>query len=281
MVVSEIDEDFVDIVNLLNENGYRPFSSCDGVLSHHPSSSKYKRAYISFLKSDGIIDLITAISRDVSNFVIRLSSNSHISAYEYFGNVIDGNTYSVYFDNQDGEKTEYFKHIIMGVINGTILVSDDEKERLQKVSECLDTTENSELGFGVEVNGQYQPYMNKKDKTTNKVTIYTKTGIGYERDMKECASLISEKLGITLKGDGFDEKFENDEEFVVPCFDKCSLEYYCPDDDLTKIIQIIDFVKEHEKELSTFISRNPDDDPLYYDYIDVDGEQLDDDFSLI
>lgn len=280
MVVSEIDEDFVDIINLLNENGFKPFSSCDGVLSHHTPENRPLGAYIAFLKSDGIIDLFTAMTRDNSDFIVEFSNNAHMFAYEYFGNIINGDLCTIRFDNEYGEKTGYFKQIITGIINGEIVVSDDEKEQLQQLSECLDMTENSELCFIVSKNCKYQPGMRKNGRT-NKLTIRTRVDLGYERNMKECANLISKKFGIVLRSDNYyDENFEDLEEFIVPEFDNCSLQYFSPDQDLTKIMQIIDYVKEHEKDLSVFISREPDEEYLFDDdddYYSDDGYSLEED----
>ena len=83
MKISGIDKDFVDIIEYLNENGYKTFASCDGVLEHHaddivvPSS-----AYISFLKSPKIIDLMAQFAKDKDKFIIgyagRIADNKGI-----------------------------------------------------------------------------------------------------------------------------------------------------------------------------------------------------------
>ena len=105
MQVSEIDKDFIDIVNILNANGLRPFSSCDGVESHHTEEDKPLCAYIGLLESKKGIDLLVACLRDKSNFDVIMENNTHKEAYMLYGNRIDGNAYLIFFDNSEGERT--------------------------------------------------------------------------------------------------------------------------------------------------------------------------------
>ena len=107
MKISGIDKDFVDIIEYLNENGYKTFASCDGVLEHHaddivvPSS-----AYISFLKSPKIIDLMAQFAKDKDKFIINIANNTYKEPYYLYGNIISGNRYGVYFKNEKGEPIE-------------------------------------------------------------------------------------------------------------------------------------------------------------------------------
>ena len=262
MKVSEIDEDIADIVEYLNDNGFRPYSSCDGVLAHHDEDNKPTYAYLAFLKSDRIIDVLAAFLRDKDNFFVSLSSSTHMHPYELYGNMISGNTYQVYFDNLQGQLTEYFKKIIKGVVDEKIAISDDEKEGLVRLDECLRKDEDSELSFIVELNREYQPYTGKSGKT-HMLTITTKEGLSYSRNMQELAQIISKQFGITLKKEEFGESFDDVDEFIVPQIDKCSLHYCFNDDDLKKVIEIIEAARAKEKSLGTMEINEPDD---YDDY---------------
>ncbi len=261
MQISEIDEDFVDIVEYLNGKGFCPYASCDGVLAHHENREKPTSAYIAFLKSNGIIDLMAAFLRDKSNFSVSLSSSSHTEPYELYGNVIAGNTYNVFFDNSQGQLTEYFKRIVKGIGDETISIFDEERERLMRLDECLERTADSELSFSVELNREYQPFTKRRGKT-NCLTIGTKEGPGYNRNMQEMAQIISEKFGIPLKKDSHGENFEDSDEFMVAQFDKCSLEYYFKGGDLSRVIEIIELARAKEKSLGTMSIVEPD----YDDY---------------
>ena len=220
MKISGIDEGFVDIIDYLDRKGFRPYSSCDGVIDHHVDKEKPTKAYIAFLKSDRIIDVMLALLRDKSNFTISLSNSTYTYPYELPFLIVNIFNY----DNLQGQITEYFKKIVRGAADGKIVVTDAERERLTQIDECLEATKDSELGFSVELNCDYQPYTNKTGRT-NRLTITTKEGVGYNRNMQELAQRISEKFGVSLKMAGFADNYEDVDEFVVPQFDKCLLEY--------------------------------------------------------
>ena len=265
MKISGIDEGFADIIDYLDSKGFRPYSSCDGVIDHHVDKEKPTKAYIAFLKSDRIIDVMAALLRDKLCFSVNLSSSTNIHPYELYGNMIEGNTYSVSFDNLQGQITEYFKKIVRGAADGKIIVTDAERERLTQIDECLEETKDSELGFSVELNCDYQPYTNKTGRT-NRLTITTKEGVGYNRNMQELAQRISEKFGVSLKKAGFEDNYEDTDEFVVPQFDKCLLEYCFKDEDLPKALEIIKQAMLEEKSLETMEIKEPDYDE--YDPLD-------------
>ena len=75
MEISGIDEDFVDIIEYLNSKGLCPFASCDGVLAHHENKEKPTNAYIALLKSNRIIDVMSALLRDKSNFSVSFPNS--------------------------------------------------------------------------------------------------------------------------------------------------------------------------------------------------------------
>lgn len=261
MEISGIDEDFVDIIDYLNSKGLCPFASCDGVLAHHENKEKPTNAYIALLKSNRIIDVMSALLRDKSNFSVSLSNSTHTDPYELYGNIIEGNTYQVSFNNLQGQLTEYFKKIVKGIVDEKISISDEEREKLIRLDECLEKTEESEINFIVELNGEYQPFTDRSGKT-NRLIIRTKEGLNYNRNMQEMAQIISEKFGISLKKDEYGENFEDADEFIVAQFDRCSLEYYFKDEDLSKVIDIIELTKIKEKSLETMSINEPD----YDDY---------------
>ena len=261
MVISGIDEDFVDIVDYLNSKGFCPFSSCDGVLAHHGNKDKPTNAYIAFLKSNRIIDLMLALLRDKSSFSVSFSNSTHTQPYELYGNMISGKTYSVSFNNLQGQLTEYFKKIVRGVVDEKILISDEEREVIMGLDECLEKDEDSEINFIVELNGGYQPFTNRSGKT-NRLIISTKEGPNYNRDMQEMAQIISERFGISLKKDNEGENFEDTDEFILTLSDRCSLEYYFKGEDLSRVIEIIELTRAKEGSLETMAIIEPD----YDDY---------------
>ncbi len=177
------------------------------------------------------MDLMAAFLRDKEMFEVSISSNSHVNPYDYFGNIISGNTYQVYFENKQGELTNYFERIIEGVNEKSIDIKEEEKEQIKKAAEFLNKTEDSELQYGIHLNGEYQPYM-RKDGKTNFITIMSKEELEEARDMEACSKLISEKFGIPIKEEGYSESFDDVEEFIVA--QKSYLQYFFKGEDLSR-----------------------------------------------
>ena len=126
MKISGIDKDFVDIIYYLDSKGFKPFASCDGVWANHENPNEVGDAYISFLKSPRIIELMAEFLKDGENFDVMLKSDSHEGPYELYGNIISGTTYNVYFSNKNGEKTDHFKNIIKKTVEKEHSVPSDE-----------------------------------------------------------------------------------------------------------------------------------------------------------
>ena len=175
-----------------------------------------------------------------------------------------GTTYQVDFSNFNGERTEYFEKIIKGIVSEKITVSSDEKEKVEQLAQEFEKLDDSELLFRLGINQYYQPYMRKKENT-NVLRISTKAGTGYNRNMKECSKLISEKYKIAIKKADISENFEDSEEFLVTQFDNASLEYYFKGNDFERGIEIINYVKSQERNLDTFESSEPDYDEYDFD----------------
>ena len=279
MKISGIDESFVSIIDYLSENGFKTIASCDGVLAHHENvegRAKPTFAYISFLKSDRIIDVMAALLRDKDNFFIILSNDTSIEPMELYGNEMQGTQYAVHFENLQDQLSEYFERIVRGVIDGTITVSDEEKEQLIKIEKCLEQTEDSELNITFSLNGKYQPYTGKSGRT-NTIIIRTKDGLDYERNIAQLAQMISKEFGIELiemnYGEDNTEFFKDKDEFIVAGSDKCSLEYNFKDEDLPKALQILEFAKTIENSLETMEYIEPEYDDDYFD--DIIGDEDD------
>ena len=248
MKISDIDEDFVDIINYLNENGFKPFASCDGVSSHHSDPSIIS-AYIAFMKSPKIIDIIAAFLRDKDRFKVTLTNEKEAKPYILYGNEISGNTYQVHFANKLGEVTSYFEKVIKGVSEGNIKITEEEKKVLNLLDDILEEDLNTDLNFDVSFNNEYQPYMNKNGKI-NVLRISTKDGYGYKRCMGVLADIKSEKYNMKKKKDSFEEKFE-EEEFIIPSFDDSNCEIYFIDEHILENIELIRDIRQIGKQLPT------------------------------
>lgn len=249
MHISNIDPDFEDIIKELDTNGFKPFASCDGVLKNHNTPSLVTNAYISFLDSSKILELMSALKKD-DYFVISMSNCSDIEPYELYGNEIFGNSYSVSFENKHGEYTEYFKKIITGVEKGQITGID---KKLIMMRDMLNLQKDSDIYFRIEINSKCQEFMKKKDRMI-KLTIDTKEGLEYEFDSDEISKIIANTFDIEFKNENDD--FDSSE-FIVSY-----LGAFCEiySNDVDKMLEIIRYVNNIEKNLVHY--EKPDEEYL-------------------
>lgn len=259
MEIQEIDKDFEEIAYYLNAHGFKPFASCDGVIANHENFNDVNTAYISFLKSPRIISLMTEFFNSKENFTISFKSEDHYSSYEYYGNIIEGSIYSLYFSNREGEKTEYVKNVIRKIVESKEEQLSEIERILNILDRVLEENSDSDLVFEVTFNGEYQPYMNKSEKI-NELIITTKTGneriegniaIQTKRNMNFLANKLSEKYGIERISDK--EKTYPITEFIVSSSDICRC--YIADENFSRILEMIQFSRKIAHTLPTFECR--------------------------
>lgn len=265
MKISNIDKDFINIINYLDKMKFKPFASCDGVIKNHSEENKPNQAYISFLESPQIIDLMTAFLRDSDTFTVGLETDSYSKPHYLYDNLLEGNHYLVSFENEKGDKTSYFEKIIEGIAEGRIIISDEEKAKLNTINQVLKGDEKSELSFSIYLNSRYQPYTNKDDKI-NSLWVGTKENGEYGLNMTELANKISQKYDIPIKLDSREEVFDVDE-FITCWFDDSTCEVYFKEENLPKILEIIRYCRDIQYELSKYEIKEVD-----FDYSDNDEE---------
>ena len=241
MKVGEIDEDFKYIIDLLNQKGFKPFASCDGVLAHHSEGKEPLGAYISFMDSQRIIDLLAALSRDSELFCLEISSGRNIP-YSLYGNLIRGKQFRVGFSNSDGSVTRYFEKIITKTIDGSIKVSKEEKLPFKKIVTALDKDKRSDLRIYVTLNGEYQPYMKTPGKI-NSLRITTECS----RDMYEMSEILSERYGICKKIMLFNEGYEEDIFITAPDSKECAI--YFKDEHFDRVLSMLPDIRQIGKTL--------------------------------
>ena len=264
MKVSGIDKDFINIISYLLENGFKTFASCDGVLANHVDKNEVTKAYIAFMQSPRIIELMSAFLRDKENFSISVANSSHKDPHELYDNIIEGNRFSVFFSNRYGELTSYFEKIIKGLVENKIVISDEEKSMLQKLSECLENGDNdTDLDIIVKLNFEYQPFMKKEGKT-NYLTISTKDGYSYYRNMGKLVEMLSTRYGIPRKECNDIESFEEND-FLVK-YDESICEIYFSEENFEQIFDYIQFIKSVGPNLPMHKAVEPDFTSIYEEY---------------
>lgn len=263
--VQDIDEDFVDIIDRLIENGFRPWASCDGVKVHHTPEKLNEglTAYIAFLNSDKILQLFSAFKKDVY-FELILSNQNSKYPKEMYGNIIEGNKYSIHFKNLDGEYTKYFDKIINYVILNNELKIDDD---IDNISKKLDLAQNSQIAFEIGVNVLHPAYYNDYEQIkTNSLTIYSKEGY-------ESVPNINELMNMILK------EYNLDDLSTISKEDKNFVFYHNTiySDNIKFLQDIMEYCLKIEPTLSKQKSKNDDD--IYYDEENIDN--IFDDYDCI
>lgn len=225
MKISGIDEDFVDIINYLDKIGYKPFASCDGVLAHHDDPEEVDDAYISFLDSSKIVELMAVFLRD-GRFTIIFENSASKKPRDLYGNEITGNTYSVHFSNLEGELTSYFKNIIMQETRES--VDKDDVAKLSRLSSVLEDNEKSELTYSVSLNSRMEP---------NRLSIGTKMDCEHKKDMYALIDILYAKFP--------------DDEITIDAFTKRSSNFdiIFSDEQFEQILEIISYCKDIEHTL--------------------------------
>lgn len=224
MKISGIDPDFINIIDYLDKKGYKPFASCDGVLANHDSPEQVDEAYISFLESPKIVELMAKFSKD-EKFIIKISNSTKKNTYELYGNEIEGNHYSVYFSNENGELTSHFEDVIMQVEKEN--VSSKEVEKIGRLSSILKDDENSNLLFNVSISSRMEP---------NKLSISTK-GDCEKRDMDELINMLYERF--------------SEDEIAVDIFSKRNTQFNIlfSDEQFEQILELISYSKSIENDI--------------------------------
>ncbi len=262
MKISGIDKDIEKSIYYLDANGFKPYASCDGVIENHKKDDKVGDAYISFLKSPKIIDLMSIFLNDKENFSVGMNSETHLGIHELYGNIISGNAYQVRFSNKYGERTTGFENIIRNVVEGKVEIPSEEKQKLEKLDKILEENSDSDITFEVRFNINYQPHMNKSGKI-NELVIETKRGdekpqgdiiINTERDMNELANILAEKYNMPKRQESFEEEYPEDE-FIIAQYDKTSCSIYFTDEHFEQILDKIQFIKGIANTLPIFESR--------------------------
>lgn len=274
MEISDIDKDFVNIIEYLDAKGFKPFASCDGVIENHSEDREASfYAYISFLKSERIIDLMAAFMTD-EKFMVAISTPSEKDEYELYGNIITGNQYSVYFNNKQGENTKHLEQIVRDAIEEKLVISEEKKKNLSVLNQVLEE-EDDGLSLDINFNTDYQPYMRKTGKT-NVLTIGTKENKQNERkDMQELTKTLAEKYGLVVKSSELNERFDDSKEFITYWPDNSCAEYYFQDEKLPMVLDIIRYSRKIQSQLATFKIEEIDYDQCYEEKV-APSTQLDD-----
>lgn len=254
-----IDKGFIDICKYLNDNDLITWASCDGTLANHQGrEDEVIMAYMTFLESPKILDLITAFYKN-DKFELILSNSGWSEPYYYGYNLIKGNTYGIYFYNKLGQSTAQFEEIAHNACDRTLEEKqDNERGFLESLSQELADDEQSLLHISVIFNQELYPYLNT-DRKDNYLQIATK----YKAptlDLIPIVKHIAEKYNLkTIMGHD-----KLDGEFIEYFEDMCCV--HLKEEHFGYILDIIREAKKLEKTLPAISVKYADEyDEFYHD----------------
>lgn len=272
MKISGIDRGIENIIYYLDDNGFKPFASCDGIEENHNARNKPVNGYISFLKSPKIIDLMASFLNKKDIFSVMLKSGNY-KTFELYDNMIYGTIYSTYFSNLKGENTECLETLIKQVVKTEEHKLDIEKKKLLMLEKILEENTNSNIVFEVRLNDEYQPYMKKASKINElkiiaqpeETQIDNNIEISKVRNINILVDLLCEKYNLEKKTESENE-YPN--EFIVTGFDKSTCSIYFSDKHFLEMLEQIQYVRKIEPELPFAEIKEPiylEDDEFDYD----------------
>ena len=153
MLVSGLDKEVEEIVNLLNENGMKPFASCDGTIKSHmdgeiKNEHDVSLAYISMMDSDKIRDLFAILQND-NSYHLTITSQSDV---ELYGNKVEGLRYGIYFDNLRGGKVKELTQILKSYLVGEIKPTKEERDRIDEISRLVNLNKDDNMIVSYHIN---------------------------------------------------------------------------------------------------------------------------------
>lgn len=261
MKISNIDKDFEDIIPYVDKKGLKPFASCDGVIKNHPKGADVTKAYVAFMQSNEIANVMAAFYKDPEVFTLNMDTQKQKDPKYLYGNVITGNEFMIYFNNLFGEKTEYFKKIIRGVLEHTITIDKASISTIKDIIKAMEEAERkvgnneeqSELCYSIELNGSYhsidlEPARDGHEKI-NSVQVSGKYSALHYINMQKAAKKISEIFDIPFYIDGIGREEIHEEEFVQMFLTGSEMHVYLNNDKLQMIPDVIRQVHLMENEL--------------------------------
>jgi hypothetical protein len=283
----DIDKDFQTLIPYLINKDYKTFASCDGVLANHSDPSDVSQAYISFMYVPKLTELFSLFAQD-KDFSLSMHTPKYTESYQYGGNTISGNIYSVYFDNPEGAFTNfnnnegnlpldtlpatslpYFHKIIKSYEDGLVHPEADTLTLFEKIAHTLQNAEQSELCIQISTHKTlFSPFTDK----ANYLEITTKYGTGAVLNLCELYELLKEKNISTIVSETEPVDFIHTTNDTVLSVSDYLLIVKFEENQFDEVLKIIDFAIDNEHKLSR---REIDESPLddeYEDELDYDVE---------
>lgn len=259
---NDIDPGILPLVKLLNNNGFRPFASCDGILEHHkdkwgnPNPNEIVNAYISLMDSANTRSLFAIL---MDNDYFNLSISNPESPYVLYGNEISGLKFSIYFDNYRGENVNVLISIVGRIISGKASVSTQNRDKIDLICKVLSSKfidKNLNVSFDIHsiYRGIYKEHVSKNYSVT--ISEYRS-----QKDMFELLDALkvdNPDLVLDLLLDGYCRLLLGDFEDAVTFLLSTILKYsklngYVEHDIIIGNNKISESIEEHIEDMYTYL----------------------------
>ena len=138
-IAEDIDLGVLPLIELLNDNGFRPYSSCDGTIEQHKDKwgnhNPYEviSAYVSMLDSENTRNLF-AILMENDSFNLSISNDLTFMLY---GNKLSGPRFSIHFDNYRGDNVDVLVSVVKKLIAKKIVPKPKNRKRIDMITRLL------------------------------------------------------------------------------------------------------------------------------------------------
>lgn len=162
MKVSNLDKGIANLITTMNENDFRPFASCDGLLKNHITDDcildDVLIGYVCLLDSENSRNLISYLMDDVRYKILIEVRNEPINLY---GNQIQGVIFAIYFNNCRGGIIEELEEVVRKLVISKNSVKSENRKRIDQIISILTTDNiNRNLSVTVGINSVFSlPYV--------------------------------------------------------------------------------------------------------------------------
>lgn len=158
-ILNTLDSSIRPLIKLCNENGINTFACCSGNLNEHPIiENASERGYVAFKDSKKARN-ITATLLDYEDLDISIST-AYNEPYEYFGQIISGEKFCIYFENKQGQNMQN----VYERFETAIKQKNAPSKNLKMINSLIEKfrQQSSEVEYNVEFNNISNPEGNCK-----------------------------------------------------------------------------------------------------------------------
>ena len=155
MLVSGLDKEVEEIVNLMNQNGMRPYASCDGSIKTHKANGELDgiiSGYIAMLDGNKARDLFAILQEDDSYKLSITSQEDNV----LYGNELKGLRFTIYFDNLMGGKVDELTDFLKSYLDRKIKPTKEQRKRIDEIASLVGINKDNEVAVTYNIHPAYR-----------------------------------------------------------------------------------------------------------------------------